>query len=143
MHWIGTIIWHGSKPCIAAQRGKTTLGHHSLERHRWGPMETDDTSHARKTTEGSQRPRTHRDGTDSKIHFTLPDDPDTTTTTAAAPPPPPSQETTSRENNTIDRRTNACEASRDRSRESTTGANNKNRSLSSKGQPQLRQHLTP
>ena len=35
------------------QSGKRTLGHHSLERHGLGSVETD-TSHARKTIESSQ-----------------------------------------------------------------------------------------
>ena len=43
------------RPCTESQSGKTTLGHHSLERHGLGAKETD-TSHARKTTESSQRP---------------------------------------------------------------------------------------
>ena len=58
---------HGSKPCIETQSGKPTLGHCSIERHGLGPMESD-TSHARDTTEGSQRPRTHLEGTEPKRH---------------------------------------------------------------------------
>ena len=47
--------WQGSKPCIETQSGKTTFGHHSLEHHDLGSVETE-SSHARKTTENSQWP---------------------------------------------------------------------------------------
>ena len=65
-----------------------------------------------------------------KEHFNLPDDHDTTTTRTAAAAP--SQETTSMGNSTICRRTNACEASTDRSRGRISSAKNKNISLSSR-----------